>query len=205
MADSLKLIGVNKKGTFNLNSYNLTGIKSIQAYIGGSLKSFDSSLPKNLWNNVQPFISLEGGRGYWIVFKDDKNNEINFTGKEISLNDVKIEKNSKLSLVAFPSNMGMKIIINFFNEHNCSVKSIQAYIGGSLKSFDPSLPKNLWNNGQPFTKTTEGLGYWVLFKGTCTISAQSSNSSTNNIEFPPSVGTNNSNNNIVYPPQAGIK
>ena len=181
VAGGLKLIGVDKKGVFPLNSYDLTGIKSIQAYINGSLKAFDPALPQDLWGTVQPFTSFESGRGYWIVLNDSSSeSQVNFdfSGDEITLNDIKIEDNSNLSLVSFPANMAMSEIIDFFTNKNCNVKSIQAYINGSLKAFDPALPQDLWGTVQPFTSTQEGLGYWVVFDGVCTISSQSSSESS---------------------------
>ena len=193
-AENLKLIGVNKKGSFPLSSYDLTGIKSIQAYLDGSLKAFDPALPKEMWNDIQPFLSFEGGKGYWIVFETDNNSNINFefSGEEISLNDIKI-KDSELALVAFPSNMEMSNIITFFENNNCKVKSIQAYLNGSLKAFDPALPKEMWNDIQPFTKSEEGMGYWVVFDGKCTISE--SNNSISPVPSPSGID----NENILPP------
>lgn len=155
MADKLELIGVSVKGTFPIKDYMNAKIKSVSTYINGSFKTYKVGLP----DGFQQIKNFEGGRGYWIVLKDDaKSVNFEFTGDEISLNDINVSVDQTLNLVSFPAiGKNFEQIQNYFSELGLKIISISTYLNGSFKTYKYGLPEGF----QQIKEIESNKGYWI--------------------------------------------
>jgi len=156
------LVGISTKQVSNQN-YSIKdilksspSIESIITKVDGSWKSFDATVPEELWDTVQGFVELKPGMGYWIKSSADTN--ITVGDVPLNINDIKL--NAGWNLVALnPTNL--KDLLQLMQENGKKLESLITKVNGSWKSFDSTVPENLWDIAQGFTSTKLGQGYWV--------------------------------------------
>ncbi|HIC10278.1 MAG TPA: hypothetical protein EYO61_02840 [Campylobacterales bacterium] len=156
------LVGVTSKEDNGLN-YQLSklvqensGIRTIITSEDGKWKSFDASVPESMWGFAQGFTELQPGKGYWI--KVDKDSNLTIGDTPISLEDIQFQ--AGWNLVALPSS-DISELIKQLEKSKLKLNTIITSEDGKWKSFDASVPENMWGFAQGFTSIDDGKGYWV--------------------------------------------